>query len=381
MQSRQVHYITFCTKASLRDPCLSFAPVQTRNYVLACYVVYLIQGNTLTSIFIRSNTLTGYVKAAVALHKERNLPHPIQACGSADLVQPLIASLKSYESVPDRREMIYDNMLRLMLKTCSLHSDDSLERSILDWIILGRVTGARKSEWCQDSQQVAMIGPNIHNIPQQPLAFIAEDFTFHSKDLRIIHKLSSTDLASVSHLTVRWRFQKNDNNGEKIPFARDWKRPHICPVLAASRIFLRAKRLRVPPTSPLAVCSSDTSRGFSYITSSQTTVYLRRHAQTAFGLKPTDPVLNKWSCHSIRVTAANLLHRAKMSDSYIQTRLRWKSTAFLEYLRNTFYSATLHTEALALSPDHLPTITTLDGKRHRTPDKVEAFVASTKKLP
>lgn len=28
----------------------------------------------------------------------------------------------------------------------------------------------------------------------------------------------------------------------------------------------------------------------------------------------------KWSCHSVRVTAANLLHLAKMSDSYIQRR-------------------------------------------------------------
>jgi hypothetical protein len=48
------------------------------------------------------------------------------------------------------------------------------------------------------------------------------------------------------------------------------------------------------------------------------------------------------------VTAANLLHRARFSDSYIQNRLRWHSNAFLEYLRTTFYTAEDHAYALDL---------------------------------
>ena len=46
-----------------------------------------------------------------------------------------------------------------------------------------------------------------------------------------------------------------------------------------------------------------------------------------------------------------------MSDSYIQTRLRWKSTAFLMYLRNTLYAASAHTAALSLHKDNLPRLT------------------------
>ena len=65
-------------------------------------------------------------------------------------------------------------------------------------------------------------------------------------------------------------------------------------------------------------------------------------------MKPDDPELNKWSTHSIRVTAANLLHRACFSDSYLQNRLRWRSNAFLEYLRNTVYTAEDHAYALDL---------------------------------
>jgi hypothetical protein len=55
-----------------------------------------------------------------------------------------------------------------------------------------------------------------------------------------------------------------------------------------------------------------------------------------------------WSCHSIRVTAANLLHRACFSDSYIKNRLRWRSDTFLMYLHNTFYTADQHTKAITL---------------------------------
>ena len=45
----------------------------------------------------------------------------------------------------------------------------------------------------------------------------------------------------------------------------------------------------------------------------------------------------------IRLTAANLLHRQKFLDSYIQNRLRWENDAFRVYSRNTFYTADQHT--------------------------------------
>ena len=47
----------------------------------------------------------------------------------------------------------------------------------------------------------------------------------------------------------------------------------------------------------------------------------------------------------------NLLHRAKFSDSYIKNRLRWRSDTFLMYLRNTFYTADQHTNAVTLGLD------------------------------
>ena len=87
---------------------------------------------------------------------------------------------------------------------------------------------------------------------------------------------------------------------------------------------------------------------------------------TVFHLKPRDKILNRWTSHSIRVTACNLLHRQGMSDTYIQSRLRWTSNAFLGYLRNTLYTAAAHTKALHIPSNNLPTLTT-EYKQTRLP--------------
>ena len=95
-----------------------------------------------------------------------------------------------------------------------------------------------------------------------------------------------------------------------------------------------------------------------FITSKQVASILQSVAAKVFKLNDTDKALNKWTSHSIRVTACNLLHRQGFSDTYIQTRLRWRSNAFLDYLRNTLYTAAAHTKALHIPKNNLPDLTT-----------------------
>ncbi|EJK45843.1 hypothetical protein THAOC_35522, partial [Thalassiosira oceanica] len=52
---------------------------------------------------------------------------------------------------------------------------------------------------------------------------------------------------------IKYRFQKNGDNGEETDFARDTSNPRFCPVLAAWCIHARAVRLKVPKGSPIAV--------------------------------------------------------------------------------------------------------------------------------
>mmetsp|Transcript_7709 Transcript_7709/g.9732 ORF Transcript_7709/g.9732 Transcript_7709/m.9732 type:complete len:174 (-) Transcript_7709:11-532(-) len=170
--------------------------------------------------------------------------------------------------------------------------------------------------------------PNLaHELPE-PKAFIFDDFEFFDSSSQRIYDLSPNSTSLVDYVRIRWRFQQNKENGQKIPFKRDYTRPDVCPVLAALRISRRAITLNVPPNTPLAVFSSSSvDSAFRHITAKHIVKFLRRSAQAAFNLWPDDKWLNSWASHSIRVTAANVLHRAGMSDSYIQTRLRWKSNS------------------------------------------------------
>ncbi len=344
------------------------SPIDDRHYLLACYVVYLIQGNTIKRLRVKHDTLRKYLNTAISLHATRELSDPTEPTFlKEDLISPLLQAVKSYETVKDRKEMISDSMVATMLKLSHLSAPHSLEAALLDWILLGRFTGFRRSEWCQDKPGIEMTSPNIAQETPEPKAFLASDFTFFDSQGNRIYDMSPLHVKTVDVVKIRWRFQKNKDNGQVIPYRRDYDRPAVCPVLAATRIFLRSQALQVPPHEPIAVfASSSSSCHYQHIRASQVVKFLRRSAQITFKLKSTDKALNSWTCHSIRVTAANILHRANMSDSYIQTRLRWKSNTFLMYLRNTFYSADQHTKAMKISNVNLPHLPTPDGSRYRS---------------
>ena len=81
-----------------------------------------------------------------------------------------------------------------------------------------------------------------------------------------------------------------------------------------------------------------------------------RLAQPSVTRHTRSSMVSRWSSHSIRVTACNLLHRQGLPDSYIQQRLRWKSLAWRDYIRNTIYSAAQHKAALKLTSRNIPVI-------------------------
>ncbi len=356
---------------------MEHASLDACHYLLACYMVHLIKGNTIKSLRVRYNTLRHYLNQATSLHRARGLPDPTDPnLLSQDLVSVLLNAVKSYEKVPNRKEMITDSMVSHMLREYKLIHPDSLHGAILDWIILGRVTGCRRSEWCQDGPDIEMTMPCLSHPVPEPKAFIFEDFQFFDEHQRRIYSVSDQVSTTVSFVKIRWRFQKNNDNGQVIPYSRDYTHPEVCPVMAAFRIILRASALGLPPSSPLAIYAPSSGVGFHHILASQVVKYIRHTAQVVFGFRPKDKALERWSCHSIRVTAANILHRAGMSDSYIQTRLRWKSNTFLMYLRNTFYSADKHSKVLAISRSNIPSIPTSDGAIHRPLEPHEIVISS-----
>ena len=335
----------------LDDPCMPQQPVEARNYFLACYAASLVEGETILGRTIRSRTLRHYITDARKLFQRRRITtyYP----DTIDYVDLIISALRNYEAIPDRRNMITDNMMWHLHKSACTAPADSDTAAMLDWFILGRYTGFRKSEWCQSTQTDYQ---RILEWPGQPsLAIIRSDFEFLDAHERLIKLTKTTDIDKIHYVRIRWRHQKNKENGEKIPFARDRTLPQFCPVLAAIRIAQRASRLNTPQHEPIGVFKHKNGQR-RFITDKMVTHLLRQTASTVLNIKPGSPQLQLWSTHSIRVTAANILHREKMTDSFIQTRLRWKSTSFLMYLRNTIYAANQHSNALRISDSNLPPV-------------------------
>ena len=331
--------------------------IQARNFVLACYAVSLTTGETLLCKKIRYDTLRGYIRVAVKCHTDLHLPSPRTA--KVDYVGVILDAVRKYEKVPNRREMIHDAMytqLLAMYKTHVKSSPDELLPALIEWLLLARWVGPRKSEWCSDSPTTyKTIDDEYWGDRPNALPFIFEDFTFTDSAGRevVISDSLAMDAhapipSNIAYLKLMVRKQKNDDNYQQLTYARTYNDPRLCPVSAAFRIVCRGRRLRLPRTHPAAVYYSAKHDSFRLITGDDTNKLLRKVAQQVYNLPKNSKDLKLWSTHSLRVTACNLLHRAKFSDSAIKNRLRWKSDSFMMYLRNTFYTADEHAKALDL---------------------------------
>ena len=340
------------------DPCLPNQDIQARNYFIACFAVSLIRGETIHSRKIKHATVRNYVKAAACLHTDRKLPSPYGA--PIDYITIVLKAIQKYEKQPKRRDMIYDEMFHHMEQTRPQYTKDSLDAALIDWIYLGRFVGFRGIEWCQETQNKYKTIDHPNWEGPKSYAFIAEDFQFFTTDKTQVFTLSEHSIETIAYVVIRFRKQKNNRNYEIIPYYRDDKNPSFCPVSAAIRISLRAIRLAVKSEEPLGVFHCEQGKYNNtrcYISTAQVAAFLQSSAMTVFHLKPRDELLTRYTTHSIRVTACNLLHRQGMSDTYIQSRLRWTSNAFLGYLRNTLYTAAAHTKALHIPASNLPTLT------------------------
>jgi hypothetical protein len=341
-------------------------PLDAQNYFIACYAVSLIQGDNILGVTLRSKTILNYINSAYKLFKRRSLPCPRYA--NTNYTKTIISAIQDYEQVPNRRNMITDTMIHWMENHVAHLPEDAPERAIFDWILLGRYAGFRRCEWCQVTQAKY---ERILTWPGNPAyAFIPSDFTFFGENERTLTQEDILDINIIDTLRIRWRKQKNKDNGQIITFRRDTTNPALCPVKAAYRIYLRARRLQSHTSDPLAVCKTESGNKTIFITDALTTKFLRKAACAAHNIPPKSKSLSLWSTHSIRVTAANLLHRAKFSDSFIQNRLRWKSNSFLMYLRNTFYAADAHTKGMNISDSNLPP---LHERSYRTQEPHEAM--------
>lgn len=299
---------------------------------------------------IRASTVEGYITAAAKLWTDRSLQNPfkpaIKSLLKVNYVQVIIEALKRYEGEEDRKEIITDGMFLWIKQHAEKQtSEDCLERAIFDWLVWGRYGGPRRSEWCQTKKEE--YEPAFNAPEGECAAFRDDDACFYDREgrQRDVDCITEEELA-ISEM--RWRYQKNGVRNEKIPYAKDDENPDWCAALAMHRIAKRARRLGVKKHEPIGKYRDARDGKVYFITDTQVTELLRKAAKIVLGITD-ERLLEKWATHSVRITAANELHRNNFSEPFIKKRLRWLSDSFMKYLRNTIHVARLHTLGLAKS--------------------------------
>ena len=352
MKTRQIHFIKWCLKLHLHDPTLASLDMDHRNFIMACFTVSLTSNETIFCKTIKSCTVSLYLSDAAKLSILSKLPDPTKNKFNqrSQYISNVLAEHKRWESMPNRREPLTFAMVQQaqinLTKNGTSSFNDSLPQALGDWFLIGLVTGIRKSEWCQDRSHSSK-KDITRNIDGSSSAFILSDFTFENKRGVRRDNSRSTSINDAEIVKIRWRFQKNNDNGQVLTYTANNTNPQFCPVRAAMRIRARAIYLRVPPNLPIAVYM--TPRGSSeYIDDAHVCSELRLLASQVYNITDKDE-LKRFTCHSFRVGACVLLHEANKAPDFIKFRIRWKSDSYLMYLRNTPKLAHQHNSAIDMA--------------------------------
>ena len=123
-----------------------------------------------------------------------------------------------------------------------------------------------------------------------------------------------------------------------------------CPVRAALRIRATAIRLGVPPHLSIAIYRNPAGAS-QYIDDFHVTQMLQSLATQVYNIKNRNDLV-RFTTHSLRVGACVLLHETSQTPDFIKARLRWRSDAYLMYLRNTPKLANMYNAEISNSAEN-----------------------------
>jgi hypothetical protein len=334
------------------------------------YALDLAMGHTLLCKTIKSGTIKNYLKAAadrIAEARRRMLigaatdalqwidpRHDITVGETAKCITVITDEVKRWENMPNRREPLTVDMIHYAALQCNKTRLFCIENVMYDWSVIGIYTGPRLTEWAQHNSGITM------NKTGEPKAFLWGDVEFRGENDR---RMSTPDALSRPYLVhtarLTWREQKNGNNGEKKTLVRAFGSDTLCAISALIRIMKRFQDLGLDKAShPLAVFTDTglVDGNVSLIRPPQIDNFLQDAAKAVYNItKPEE--LARFTSHSFRVGACVALHAAGISELNIKHALRWRSTSFMQYLRDLPCQAQLCTKAvLNFSPTRLDII-------------------------
>ena len=351
---------------NLSDPCGDDTEYEL---LAAIYIKFLQFGvNYTNKDGLRAQTLGGYATAISNLFKFRGFRTPIDTSDPNNYGGILIANHKKEEDIAAQRYPLTSAIFAELGKRASLsNSADSEPHMIFDITCLGRSIGPRLGEYVQTSPN--KIDYHIYPSGKKVIkAFTANDFAFYDSDGNIISDLNEDSLDTTSKVRITWRIQKNRENGEKKTLSANPICPKLCPVRAAIRIVLRARRLNQPDSLPVA-CYLNKKKKFVYLTGTRIAALYRQAAKAVYPKTPKSE-LARYSAHSLRVWACVLLDEAGCTPEFIKSRLRWKGNSFRLYLRDTGVIQDKHRDILRAASqeviDLIASITAQTETAHET---------------
>ena len=311
-------------------------------------------GSITGKVVLRSMTVQGYAIAINTLFELRGFPSPIDTSNPNNIGNIVVSNLSKEENISRRRSpldaKIFAELQRMAEESKSADSEVSL---LLDVTIIGRYVGPRVSEYAQ--RQKNKVDYHVYPSGTRVVkAWTENDFSFRDAAGHTIPDPALTSLEDLTKVTITWRIQKNRENSEMVTLSSDRDNPALCPVQAAVRTVLRARRLGQVPTMPLACYSArahDTVTTL-YLTGSRIAYLLRQAARSAYPTISKDHLL-LYSAHSLRVWACVLLDEAGKNPMFIKKRLRWKGDSFMMYLRDTPAIQDDHVRALFPSTNNI----------------------------
>jgi len=338
------------------DLLLERSPPKRGELQLAMYALHVASGSSVTSAMVKLPTIKLYVAQVakfLSLFCQRDLrrvnpgdPH------LAPLLSGVYKDLEQFEKVPDRREPYTPEMHEEAERQVRpLRDTDPLcvYVVLVDFFEVGLSVGYRLAEWAQNAENPDPHFPALNHLKPPDIltrAFVQSDFRaqlgerpykWYTGILLLV-----IPLERFRKVELTFRTQKNRVNGEKRVWTRNTTPGGHCMVSAVYRILTRFQKFLEmdptldPVTTPVSIYWDPVLCRVRSITSVDIEVFMRAVASTVYGLHPVKDAaaLALWSSHSIRIGACVIMHALGFSDRDIQWTFRWRSLAFLAYLRN-----------------------------------------------
>jgi len=313
---------------------------------LAMFAIHLSMGNNIKCKTLSLATIKKYIRAVsslTALHRKLDIRKDCptdETLGKS--LQGIFTEIKRWQDVPNQREPCTPEMLLLMNDLGKEAQEDSLTAALADWCTCAMFGGFRIGEYGQTESHRKTPPKAAKNYRGDTRGFTIDDFRVQTRSGR---RLRGADILKVPYeeiycVWVRFRTQKNQDNGiERLFLRSDFTKRGICFVLAIYRIIARFVRLfgSEDHTTPVAAYKSEQG-SLRLITADDVADQIRALAAEVYHLDPKTVQgkkdLQKWSSHSLRIGACVFLHSAGFSTIDIKWICRWRSDAFMAYLRN-----------------------------------------------